>query len=228
MSSASGAARIARRASRPPDRRRAVRSTAASCSPARSTCACSPSRPTAAVLGRARPDRSASSSTMQPAPPCPLGPPLPPDETRTCARRLPRDAPAQAAAGRRPAAVASSRMPGSICCSAIEEMPSRMKRVGLSSAVEEAVAGFDDDAARCRGVGQRRARRCRADLPARATCRRPNRSSATPAGRPRSPAPAACAARRTPPTAAAPAPRDGRATGTAPPRAGCWPADGAA
>ncbi len=38
----------------------------------------------------------------------------------------------QAAAGRRPAAVASSRMPGSMCCSAIDEMPSRMKRVGLS------------------------------------------------------------------------------------------------
>ena len=38
----------------------------------------------------------------------------------------------QAAAGRLPAAVASSRMPGSICCSAIEEMPSRMNRVGLS------------------------------------------------------------------------------------------------
>src|SRR5438445_11975125 len=38
----------------------------------------------------------------------------------------------QAAAGLRPAAVASSRMPGSMCCSAIEEMPNRMKRDGFS------------------------------------------------------------------------------------------------
>ncbi|TIS91567.1 MAG: hypothetical protein E5W88_20825, partial [Mesorhizobium sp.] len=38
----------------------------------------------------------------------------------------------QAAAGLRPAAVANSRMPGSMCCSAIEEMPNRMKREGFS------------------------------------------------------------------------------------------------
>src|SRR3569832_3000761 len=38
---------------------------------------------------------------------------------------------AQAAAGLRPAAVASSRMPGSLCCSEVDELPERMKREGF-------------------------------------------------------------------------------------------------